>query len=415
MPTVTASNDVASGGFVATAPSTPRQRIASLDVVRGAVMVLMALDHVRWYLSDFRGDPTNLANASVAIFLTRWVTHFCAPAFVFLAGTGTFLHGRRTESRAALSRFLLARGLWLVVIELTVMRLGWTFNLDFSHYLLGGVIWMIGWCLVGLAALVWLPMGAIALIGLALVAGHNVLNGFAPTILSKLQTSEWRWFWQILYYGGPVSIGGGPTLAILFSIVPWVGVMALGYAFGSILTLDAARRRRLSLGIGLASIAAFLVLREINLYGDPRPWTPQASPMLTVLAFVNTQKYPASLLYLLMTLGPTIALLPLIERARGRIVDAVATIGRVPFFYYVLHIPLIHGIAIALSLAHFGVIVPWLTANQPMAAGPPPPGYGYSLPVVYLVTALVVAALYFPCRWFAGVKSRRRAAWLSFL
>lgn len=363
----------------------------ALDIIRGAVMVLMAIDHVRVYSGVPPGGPTP------GVFFTRWITHFCAPAFVFLAGTAAFLYGRKTESKGPLSRFLLTRGAWLVLLELTVLRLAWTFNVDYAHYLLAGVIWMLGWCMILLALLIRLPLPAVAAVGAAIVGLHNLTD-----LLPGLADSA---VWTFLYFGGAV----GPV-AVLYSIVPWIGVMALGYAFGGLFQLAPARRRTICLGVGGGAIALFLVLRGFNLYGDPRPWSTSQG-----LSFLATNKYPASLLFLLMTLGPTIALVPALERARGWWADALAVFGRVPFFYYVLHIPLIHGLAILVAAIRSPEAMPWLFENHPMWVPDAPPGYAWSLPLLYLVFAVAIAILYFPCRWFADLKSRSTGWWLRYL
>lgn len=405
--------------FVASGTSrsgTATRRIAAIDILRGAVMVLMALDHVRLFISGAGIEPTDLERTTVPLFFTRWATHFCAPIFVFLVGTGAYLHGERLGDRRALSRFLFTRGAWLVLVELTVVRLGWTFNFDYAHYILAGVIWMIGWSMMLLAALVRLPVHLVGGTGVTVILAHNLLDGVLPALGPAIQGGDWRWLWQILYLGGAVQLGReGTVLAVLYSLVPWVGVAAAGYAFGPVMRMPAERRRLVCLQLGLGAIAAFLVLRGFNVYGDPWPWTAQRSPAFTLLSVLNTGKYPASLLFLLMTLGPAIALVPSLERARGPVASVLATFGRVPFFYYVLHLPLIHLAAALLSLARYGQVVPWLTANQPVAAPPAPPDYGYGLGVVYLVTAIVVAVLYFPSRWFAELKARRGEWWLSFL
>ena len=371
-------------------------RIVSVDLIRGAVMVLMAIDHVRVYSGLPAGGPTP------GIFFTRWITHFCAPAFIFLAGTSAFLYGRR---HADLSRFLLVRGLWLVVLELTVIRVGWTFNLDFANYLLAGVIWVIGWCMVLMAGLVRLPLPVVGAFGVATIGLHNALM---PNLLPLLP-GPLRAILYTAFAEGPI----GP-LTVLYSIIPWLGVMAAGYAFGRILTLESARRNRICYAVGLGGAALFLVLRGFNLYGDPRPWT-ASGDMPAALAFLNTTKYPASFSFLLMTLGPTIALIPLVERARGAVADWVATFGRVPFFFYVLHIPLIHGLALVVSRARLGVVSPWLFANHPMGNPPPPDGYTWSLGLLYLVWAVTIVILTIACRWFADLKARRTDAWLRFL
>ena len=442
-------------------------RIGSIDIIRGAVMVLMAIDHVRVFSGVPAGGPTP------GVFFTRWVTHFCAPAFIFLAGTSAYLYGEKVRDRGTLARFLLTRGAWLVLLELTVLRFAWTFNFDYAHYALAGVIWVIGWCMILMAALVYLPVAAVGAIGVAIIALHNVTDFYAFELTRAASTSSLAWLWQTLYFGGniPLSAGGedGPQLAVLYSIVPWIGVMAAGYAFGRVLRFDAGRRRRVCFALGGGAIAAFLVLRGFNLYGDPRPWgdtarraaaqklaaqqaatraaqgapaalgaavqpnagagqpsvppqpggaaTPRRQPprMPALLQFLATNKYPASLLFLLMTLGPTILLIPLVERARGPVARVLTVFGRVPFFYYVLHIPLIHVVFVALSIARFGTVIPWMTTNHPMFVPPPPPGYTYSLTALYAITLLVVTALYVPCRWFAGLKARRTERWLSYL
>ena len=477
-------------------------RIASIDIIRGAVMVLMAIDHVRVFSGIPAGGPTP------GLFFTRWVTHFCAPAFIFLAGTAAYLHGRKLPDRNALARFLLTRGTWLVILELTVLRFGWTFNVDYANYMLAGVIWVIGWCMILMAALIYLPVVAIGTIGVAIIALHNLTDPFAFQLDQAFRSGRFAWLWQVLYRGGTIPLGGedGSRLAVLYSIVPWIGVMAAGFAFGPLMTMPAERRRRLCFAIGGGAIAAFLVLRGFNLYGDPRPWgdaarqaasqraaaqraaaqrptpgqqtalprpasrpagagqpgggpqppsasptarsdqpsaattaggTPNAGPagppagtpqstaasrrpqqpprVPAYLQFLGTAKYPASLLFLLMTLGPTILLIPLLERARGPVANVLTIFGRVPFFYYVLHIPLIHLIFVGLSLARYGEVIPWMTANHPMFMPPPPDGYTYSLTVLYLITVLAVAILYVPCRWFAGLKARRRDWWLGYV
>jgi uncharacterized membrane protein len=374
-------------------------RSRSLDISRGLVMVLMAVDHVRVYAGVPAGGP------DPAVFFTRWVTHFCAPGFVFLAGASAFLHRRTLPGRPALVRFLVLRGLFLVVLELTVMRFFWTFNFDVLNYNLAGVLWMIGWSMVALAGIIFLPLPEIAALGLAIVFGHNLIDPYTRAIGGAIAEDPLRWVYQFLYFGGSVQIGEhGPRIAILYSLLPWIGVMASGYAFGRILELPEDRRRRLCLAIGGGAILLFLVLRTFNLYGDPRHWSPQQ-----MLSFLNTAKYPASLLFLLMTLGPLIALMPWFDRARGTFADALEVFGRVPLFYYILHIPLIHLAAIAVSLIRTGTVTPWLFGNHPMEPPEQPPGYMWSLTLLYLVTAMCVVALYAACRWYVERKRVSRS------
>ena len=394
----------------------PTPRLPSIDLLRGAVMLLMAIDHVRVYSGLPAGGPTP------GIFFTRWVTHFCAPAFFFLAGTSAYLYGRKHEGVA---RFLATRGLWLVVLELTVLRLAWTFNADFAGYNMAGVIWALGWCMIILAALARLPLRIVGAIGVVIIAAHNLLPmGDIVGSLGDDAGSDLSRIAYVGFFSGPLVFGDGPPLMVLYSLIPWVGVMAAGYAFGQVMTLEPARRNRLCLAIGLGAIVAFLLLRGFDLYGDPRPWRsmtaaqsdgPPAMPAL--LAFLNTSKYPASLLFLLMTLGPTIALIPPLEHIGGNgwFARVISVFGRVPFFYYVLHIPLIHALALVVSELRLGEVSPWLFENHPMGVGPAPEGYVWGLPLLYLVTLIAIAILYVPCRWFADLKARRREAWLRYL
>ena len=398
------------------APSQAPARVSSIDIIRGAVMVLMAIDHVR----VFAGVPAG--GASAGIFFTRWVTHFCAPAFIFLAGTSAFLYGRRNPN---LSRFLLTRGIWLVILELTVIRVSWTFNFDFRQYEMAGVIWVIGWSMIIMAVLVKLPVRVIGAIGLLIIVGHNLLSGAAGGIAESLGNDARGIFWKLAYIGffaPSIELGpDGPNLVVLYTLIPWVGVMAAGYAFGTVFTLPPAKRDRTCLTIGLGAIAAFVVMRGFNLYGDPSPWSaptpqPDGQPQLPALfSFLNTSKYPASLLFLLMTLGPTIALIPVLERSTGIMARWMTVFGRVPFFFYVLHIPLIHLAAVIVSKIRLGTVVPWLFANHPMGSPRPPAGYTWSLGLLYLVWLIVVIILYFACRWYADLKARRKSPWMAYL
>jgi len=374
-----------------------RGRIASLDIIRGAVMVLMAIDHVR----VFAGVPTY---GTPGIFFTRWVTHFCAPAFVFVAGTAAYLYGQKVESRPALAKFLLLRGLWLVLLELTLLRFGWTFNFDYASFTFAGVIWAIGWSMVILAGLVFLPAAAVGAIGLAIVVGHNAI---APVLEGGESPSP---LLRLLYAGGEFA-AGGLNVVVLYVLVPWIGVMAAGYGFGAVMRLSPEMRRRVCFSIGFAAIAGFLILRAAGIYGDPRPWQPDQG----VLPFLNPAKYPASLLFLMMTLGPMMIAIPLLENARGRVTRWLRVFGQVPFFYYVLHIPLIHLTALLVSLVRTPDSTGWLIANHPMMPPEVPPGYQWSLGLLYFVWAIVLVALYFACRWFAKVKAETRNPLLKFL
>lgn len=378
-------------------------RVAAVDILRGIVMVLMAIDHVRVFSGLPAGGPTP------GIFFTRWITHFCAPWFIFLAGTSAFLRSERLAGKAALARYLALRGLGLVLLELTLLRFSWTFNFDYAHYMLAGVIWAIGWCMVLMAGLVWLPPRVVGIIGIVIIFGHNLVDPFRAQLIPVLRASPLAWIWQLLYFGGGIQLGGpnGPLLMVLYSIVPWIGVMAAGYWFGTLLRAQPTRRDKLCYLFGAVAVAAFLILRGWNLYGEPNHWGAPGSKLPPLLAFLNTTKYPASLQFLLMTLGPALLLAPVLERLRGPVARVLTVFGRVPFFYYLLHIPLIHAAAIVVSLLRTGHVEPWLFDNHPMLNPPAPPGYTWSLGLLYAVWGIVMVLLYFACSWYLARKRPR--------
>jgi len=375
-------------------------------------MVVMALDHVRDFFSNHVGDPADVATTTAPLFLTRWVTHFCAPVFVFLAGAGAFLSGARGKPPRELARFLATRGVWLIFVELTLVRWGWFFDVAYRVAVLQ-VIWALGVSMLVLAGLVFLPLRAVAAFGAVLVVGHDLLDGVHAADLGR-----WSWAWTFLHERGILS-AGGRVLNVVYPIVPWPGVMALGYAFGALLVRPAPERRRLLLRLGGALVLAFVVVRGLDRYGDPRPWAAQRSPLFTMFSFLACSKYPPSLDYLLMTLGPAIVFLGVVDRmcdgASPRWARPLVTFGRVPFFYYVLHVPLLHGAAVAIGALQGGAAGATGFQHKILLPDAESARFGFSLPVVYLAWALVVLTLTPACRWFAGVKARNRSPWLSYL
>lgn len=382
-----------------------RTRIESIDVLRGAVMVLMALDHVRDFLGRPGVNPTDLATTTAALFFTRWITHFCAPVFFLLAGTGAYLAGRRKTRRES-SRFLFTRGLWLIFLDVVVVRcLGLQFNFDF-HVTLLVVLWALGWAMITLSALIYLPDSMVAAVGIVIIATHNLLDGVHSR--SAL--------WTILHTQNVVLATPHHVVFVAYPLIPWIGVTAAGYGLGQVYVWPAARRKRFLLRLGMGLIAAFVLLRGINHYGDPSRWATQKSMGLTLMSFLNTTKYPPSLLFLLMTLGPAVLCLWALDGVTPPVLRPVLTIGRVPLFYFVLHIPLIHLIAVIVCYGRYGHAY-WMFESPNLAHYPftAPPGWGVALPVSYLLWVGVVMMLYPLCRWYAGVKQRSGSPWLSYL
>lgn len=384
-------------------------RVESVDLLRGLVMVLMALDHTRDYFGDLVTNPTDLSRASTALFLTRWVTHFCAPTFFFLAGTGAFLSLRR-RTRRELSRWLLERGLLLVVLELTLLRFLWQFNVDYRVTILN-VIWALGLSMVALSLFVRLRVEAVAAIGVGMMALHHLLDGVAPATFGPLAP-----LWNVLHQPGMLVATPERQLFVAYPLIPWIGVMAAGYALGAAYAWAPERRRAFLLRAGLACLVAFVLLRATNLYGDPRPWTPQPTGLRTALSFVDASKYPPSLLFLLMTLGPALLVLRATDAGVPRVLRPALVFGRTPLFYFALHVLVIHLLATGSSLLRHGTAAGM--ASSPTLDRFPitqPPGWPVSLPVTYLLWIAVVLLCWPACRWYARLRERRRdLAWLSY-
>jgi uncharacterized membrane protein len=381
--------------------ATRKARIESIDLLRGVVIILMALDHVRMYFGQgsLYADPTDLSTTTPLLFFTRWITHFCAPVFIFLAGTAASLYEARHPGTRALSRYLLTRGLWLIFLELVIVNFGWTFDITFSFHFIQ-VIWAIGASMVALAGLVYLPKPAIFAIGIVLVAGHNLLDPIQAEGASLPAV-----IWYILHQEAFVTFLPDRMVYFHYPLIPLVGLMALGYVFGALYRPDfgAARRRKWLLGMGTAAILSFLILRGFNLYGEPNPWSPQLTAAYSILSFLNTTKYPMSLQFLLMTMGPALIFLALVEGIVNRVTAVVLTFGAVSLFFYIIHIYVIH------LLAFVAIVIsgrPWtdyiITAEAWVSQTTG--DFGFELWVVYLVWALVVAVMYPLCRWYRAYK-----------
>jgi uncharacterized membrane protein len=382
-----------------------RARIESIDIVRGVIMIIMALDHTRDFFGQNAINPTNLAQTTIPLFFTRWITHFCAPVFFLLTGVGAYISLRK-KSKRELSRFLFTRGLWLIFLDLVLFRcLGLQFNFDY-HLTILNVLWALGWAMITLSALVHLPTPWVAAFGLVLIAGHNLLD--------PIQSANP--LWTILHSLNFIVSTPRYSVFIAYPLIPWVGVTAAGYGLGQIYSWSADRRRTFLLRTGLGVTAAFVILRGINIYGDPVRWTTQKSAAFTLVSFLNTNKYPPSLLFLLMTLGPALIFLWAVDGTTPRFLRPALVIGKVPLFYFLLHMPLIHLLAIVVCYARYGQ-VHWMFESPSMGKFPitPPPGWGFSLPVIYLIWVSVPLALYPLCRWFGELKQRRSDAWLSYL
>lgn len=409
------------------AKSSPAGRISEIDILRGLVIVLMALDHVRDYFFDGAGmigvggnllDPAATTNA---IYITRWITHLCAPTFVFLAGVSAYLQFARGKSRPQLARFLATRGLWLIFLEITVLSFGWSFGFPYPFFL--QVIWAIGWCMLALAALVWLPRAGVLAIGVVITFGHNALD----PINARELTGAAQMLWTFLHDGGPIFIGEQPIGLFGYPILPWIGIAALGYGLGGLFTeQDTSKRDRQIFLLGVAMLAMFLLLRAAMIYGDPafatgpegewKDWRDQTDLRAALMVFFDVQKYPPSLQFTLVTLGVVLMLWPLLARLRGPVASVLETFGAAPFFFYLLHVYLIHLLAIAANAAMgrdpsalFDYMINVFTAPEKFA------GLGFSLPWVYVAWIVVLALLYPLCRYWQKLKQRRRDWWLSYL
>lgn len=382
-------------------------RIQSIDLLRGVVIIIMALDHVRDYFhaDSLRFAPGDLAQTTPFIFFTRWITHFCAPVFVFLAGTSVFLSGQRKTKRQ-MSKFLVTRGLWLIILELTVVNFAWSFNIKLP-FIGVGVIWVTGISMIVLAAIIHLRFKLGLVLGLILVCGHNLLDNIHFD----------GFIWSVLHEPKIFRIDESHMLRVTYPVLPWIGIMILGYCFGRLYTNDftVENRKKWLLIIGSGAIALFILIRAINIYGDPVAWSNQSSVAFTLLSFLNTTKYPPSLLYILMTLGPAMLFLAFTERMPGGLALGIIHFGRVPMFFYILHLYLIHFIAMfAAEFSGFN----WadMILQRRTWIDPQLKGYGFSLGITYLIWVGIILLLYPLCKRYDRYKSAHKEKWwLSYL
>lgn len=382
---------------------TATKRLVSIDLLRGLVMLLMALDHVRSFFSNPGFDALDISQSNLPLFFTRWVTHLCAPSFVFLAGIGVYLSLQRGKNRQELTYFLLTRGVWLIFLDLTVVSFSWIFA---PGIFILGVLWVIGWSMIVLAALIHLPVRSVVIVGILLIAGHNLFDGISAENLGYLD-----WLWSFLHERNMFMPFPGILLIIGYPLVPWVGVMAVGYGWGQVFSKTKKQRLSWLLNVGLGLILSFILLRGINIYGDPQPWSWKSNLTKTFLSFIDCEKYPPSLLYLLITLGMALLILYVFEVKKFRFLKPLITFGRVPLLFYLIHLWLIHVTAIVLSLPKYGlkaVFLPYLNKSAM------PTEYGYNLLHVYMIWLVIIIVIYPICNWFCNYKSSYEYWWLKY-
>lgn len=387
-------------------------RFDAIDLLRGLVMIIMALDHTRDYFhkTAWTDDPLNLATTTPFLYFTRWITHFCAPVFVFLAGTSAFFQSAR-KSKKELSLFLIKRGLWLLFVEIIIMNFAFSFDIDFDVIALQ-TIWAIGISMIILGLMIWLPFTAILVIGSLIVLGHNALD-----FLEKGKETSPGWWYDLLHHFGFYHLWGNHNLMILYPFLSWAGLMMLGYCFGKLYTsFEGKARKKMLIGLGLGLIVLFAIVRATNLYGDPDPWSTQKNSFYTFLSFMKVHKYPPSLLYMCATIGPALIFLAFTDKVRNGLTRFITVYGRVPFFYYILHFFLLHILSSIFYLARGHSVAEGLK-DTPGGFLPKfvSPTEGYSLLVVYVIWLAVVLSLYPLCKWFSDYKQRHKDWWLSYL
>ena len=380
------------------------KRLVSIDLLRGLVMVLMALDHTRRFFHNAGFNPLDIEQSNIPLFFTRWITHLCTPSFIFLAGVAAYLSLQRGKTKQELTSFLLIRGFWLILLQLTVVSLVLTFN---PSVFITGVLWVIGWSMVILALLIQLPIPSLVILGIMLIVGHNLFDG-----VQAEQFGNFSWIWSFLHQRKIFEPIPGIRLSLSYPLIPWVGVMISGYVFGSVLTKTKTQRLGWLRNLGLGLIFSFVVIRGINIYGDPKPWSVQSTFWKTVLSFINCHKYPPSLAYLLITLGIAFLILYIFESKRLPLLQPLITFGRVPLFFYLIHFWLIRFSGTLLALPKYGLTA--ITLPYASSSGMPD-DYGYDLHHVYILWIVMLVILYPICNWFANYKSKHKYWWLNYL
>lgn len=389
-----------------------KKRITSVDLLRGVIMIIMALDHTRefFHSAALNSNPLDLNTTTPVLFFTRWITHICAPVFVFLSGTSAFLQSAR-KSKRQLSLFLITRGIWLIIAEVAIVNLIFSFDISYSAIALE-VIWAIGISMVILGLVIWLPFEIILAIGLLIVLGHNALDFY-----ERDQTTPFSAGYNLVHRVGFHSLWGKHQLLILYPFLPWSGLMMLGYCLGKVLRNDnVAYRKKFLVITGISVIGLFIILRFINVYGDPFPWSQQGSAFYTFLSFINTSKYPPSLFFIAMTIGPALLLMAWWDNIQNEFTRIVSVYGRVPFFYFLTHFFIIHLFsAVAFFMRGHTFAEDAADVSTPFIKFIKE-GEGVQLRYVYLIWLAIVVILYPLCKWYDNYKTRHKEKkWLSYL
>jgi uncharacterized membrane protein len=393
-------------------PAALIHRVYSIDVLRGAVMIVMALDHVRDFFHESASldSPTNLQTTTPLLFFTRWITHFCAPTFVFLAGISAFLMSQK-KTKKDLSRFLMKRGLWLICVEIIIVTLGWTFD-PLYHVLILQVIWAIGISMVILGLIVWLPSNAVLICGILVIGFHNLLDYGEIS-----RNGQVGILWDLIHHGffEAITFAPGHIFLLLYAFLPWTGIMMFGYGLGKIFTAGFAplRRRKILYITGSSFILIFFILRSYNHYGDPEHWNMQRTQLYSWLSFINLSKYPPSLDYITLTVGTAMIVLGWLDRIQKDSFSFVRVFGRVPFFFYILHIYLIHTLTVILFYVQGYTSKDIAPQRVPFAFRPD--HFGFGLPGVYLLWVAVILILFPLCQWYDNYKTTHKKWWLSYI